>query len=675
MKRAEGIPLLARGECRLRRQAPDRQNQDAPLTFTIGTAAAIGAEASTATNFRRVRAIRIFAAATFFALAMLAYLLGGVLFLVFAPPATTQFAQHRIPSDAKCLRADRRADYTLVELGLGSPVTSMSLLFRPDKVVERTVNASNAKIFSARVAESESVACDGTVCSDAALLQRNGPNSQQDRVVIRFEYMTSETAVSEARTAYTLGADGELALEDNYDYFLTATHLCWSETADAVETSSAVRASASTGYLLTNATLFTTREFRDTPIAQAATMGSCSTSALTDVQLFPVEAGRGNAWLGLQTATAYESSLDGVQDRRVVVELGTECASTYAVYQRPFSLYQLDCLSSAIPCETDPSVPFRRLADTSLRIQTTTNEAFVWATRDSRLAGLPNLLNPEDAFALSIVKLLLMSLVAAVVWIRASKITSSASRLFVFCLRGAHCHPHDEPEVHEKTISEDALVGFLAIVARLGLALWRVDGLTDDRQGRLVWIQVGASLMSLVQWATRYFILERQCESPLTKLGGSTALVDAPTAVMLAFAEPPLLVTGIGRFDPTARLLTGLLLVMTSMTRCLFAAACCGVLWSVASSETRAEAEQTRFSPAYAPILFVSGISWILQAASIGMILADSFVYPLAYSMARSLHGDWSALPFSLFLALTASSLPQLLKLVERLAEANPKTD
>jgi hypothetical protein len=63
----------------------------------------------------------------------------------------------------------------------------------------------------------------------------------------------------------------------------------------------------------------------------------------------------------------------------------------------------------------------------------------------------------------------------------------------------------------------------------------------------------------------------------------------------------------------------------------------------------------------------------MLQAASIGILLADAFAYPLAFSMARSSSGEWRALATCTFLAFTCASLPQLLKICERLAETQPK--
>lgn len=699
---AESVRLL-RGECRLRRVAPDilrhgeRSDGSAstynkiPLMSMSGIESVqafvnTGASADGAPGSSLMKHTRRFFSPAFFLMTFLGFLLAGVVLIALDASATTQFGEHEVPSHATCMRADRRAEFVFVELSVGSPVTTMQLLLRPDQVVQRSNASTNAKIFSSRVAESDTVTCEDAVCSDVMLLQRKGPNSWFERVVGRFEYVTADRAGAVAPVALSLGADGELSLETSYNYFLTATHLCWAEvegggSAFAPDVDKAVHATlqsvpdgdGTAMRAVADASHLHRGEFDDTPIARAGSVGACDDTLLQDVQLFPHEAALTNQWLGLHSATALQSHKDGIKDRRAIVELGTACASNYTIYEKPYSLYQLDCLSSLVPCETTPSVPFRRLAHASLRIATgALNETMhVWSEDDPRLSSLPNLLDPTDAFALSIVKLLLMALVASVVWIRASKATSSPARLFTFCLRGAHCHAHDEPELHESTISEDALVGALAIAARMGLALYRLDGLTEDNNGRIAWIQIVASIVSFAMWLTRYFVLKRGCESPLTKLGGSTALIDAPCSVLLAFTEPPLLVSSSGRFDPTARLLTSLLLVMTSTTRCLFAAACCGVLFGAAATE---EASEFGFSASYAPILFVSGIAWIVQAASVGALVADAFVNPLSFSMARTIDGERTTLSFALFFALTAAALPALLKSIERLAETPPKS-
>ena len=245
---AESVRLL-RGECRLRRVAPDilrhGERSDAsasahnriPLMNMSGVASVrafvnTGASADGAVGSSLARRMRRFFSPAFFLMTFLGFLLAGVVLIALDPPPTTRFGEHEIPSHATCMRADRRAEFVLVELSVGSPVTTMQLLLRPDQVVQRSNASTNAKLFSSRVAESDTVTCEDAVCSDVMLLQRRGPNSGFERVVGRFEYVTADRAGAVAPVALSLGADGELSLETSYNYFLTATHLCWAE-ADA----------------------------------------------------------------------------------------------------------------------------------------------------------------------------------------------------------------------------------------------------------------------------------------------------------------------------------------------------------------------------------------------------------------------------------------------------------
>lgn len=287
---------------------------------------------------------------------------------------------------------------------------------------------------------------------------------------------------------------------------------------------------------------------------------------------------------------------------------------------------------------------------------------------------------------LSLVKLGLMTLAAAVTWMRATKSTSSHEQLFLHCARMAHCPALDtETDVNESAVFEDAVVGATAIAARISVSFWRTVTLAADGQLRAPVTQLLAGILSIVQWVLRYFVLDRRCEAPLTKLGGSTALVDATCAVMLGFAQPPLYVTSISRFDPTARLLTALLIGTLTLQRCLFGAACCGLLWAVSSSDVRKPIEMPpalfiqpggvaptipeRFAPEYVPVAFVTLVIWLLQTASVAILMADVFCTPFAHSLSRSLSSGWLEVSFAAFTATAASGLPQLMRTLGFLAQ------
>jgi magnesium-transporting ATPase (P-type) len=158
-------------------------------------------------------------------------------------------------------------------------------------------------------------------------------------------------------------------------------------------------------------------------------------------------------------------------------------------------------------------------------------------------------------------------------------------------------------------------------------------------------------------------VVSRSCEGPLTRLGGSTALIDAPAAIFLAFCEAPMLRTNVGHFAPTARLLVGLLLINVSLIRALFSSACCGATYGTARSSDR-------FTGAYKHILLASCFVWLMQAASIGVLIADGLMSPMSFSMARSSPGNFKVVAHALFLAATAAAMPQLTKSMLKLEAA-----
>tara|TARA_Y100000768_G_scaffold345444_1_gene292377 strand:+ start:9253 stop:11262 length:2010 start_codon:yes stop_codon:yes gene_type:complete len=645
------------------------------------------------------------APAFFFLVAMIAYTGSGCYSLLTAPTATNVVGEFTIPDDAHCLRANRHADYTSVELNVGTPFSLLNVMLRLDRMGVLDDGSSTLRLFSSHVAESDTVSCTANVCMDAALMQTGGPTSEMKRSVVQFDYTNPTNEALLGGTSAALDMDGELIMAPGFDYYLTATHFCWHKLVDeeaalskASETARPVNASVNniTRTLYAHASqLVWSETLRNTPAGLSHYLGRCINTSTGDVgptALFPGAAASESMWLGFGSSRVYEDSPDGVEERRIVVEVGTDCAASYTGYQRAYSLYSLDCQSAYTPCETYPTVPMRRVASDEMRILTINDSAYLWTCPSTRLVGLPRLEDATDAVFLAIVKLFLMTLAAAIVWIRAAKSTSSHDMLFLHCVRTAHCEPYNaESPVSTMAVWEDAFIGLIAIGARLGVAIWRLETLHSDNQSRVAWVQLGACALSFLQWFTRYFLLQRQCETPLTKLGGSTALCDASTAVMLAFAEPPLLLSSIGRFDPTARLLTALLLTIVTLQRCLYASACCGLLWAVAKHDKETNnvniakarirlhgllansSYESRFSAEYEYILLGAAMTWVLQAASVGILLADVFAVPLAHSSARSLAGEWLPIAYVFFFSITVASMPELVKTSEKIAQAPTK--
>ena len=158
-------------------------------------------------------------------------------------------------------------------------------------------------------------------------------------------------------------------------------------------------------------------------------------------------------------------------------------------------------------------------------------------------------------------------------------------------------------------------------------------------------------------------------ELPTSKLGGSTAIVDSTAAVMLSFSETPILVVSLGRFDPTARLLVGILISIIVVSRSAFSACCCGILLN---------AENPRRNPeraSYVLILAFSGAAWVVQSLCLSVLMADLLVAPSAYSMSRSLVGSELPSRLLLFSALVCAGLPRLMRTFRNLLDEKDHND
>ena len=594
------------------------------------------------------RALHVTPAVTFLA-AMLTFTLTGVLASLTPPQATTQF---EMDESFACLRAHRGPDFTTAVVVLGTPPRLLSVLVRFDRAVNSSVDPA-LRIFSSQIAESSSFSCENNICHDVAITSV-GINGRSIRQVIEFRYtapVIESTATS--NTAYSLGFDGEVFLRHDHEYILTASHFCATplSTSDdgGLGTDEAVPIELVNNQLLTTRADQVTQleQVRETPAIQALVEGRCSIDV---VDLFPPEAAIEAQFLALSSSS---TSLQNVESRRVVIEVGTNCAAAHSFYSRAYSLLQLDCLN----CLSDASIPYRRFAHNSMRLRLTTSSGYLWLQHDDRLDAIPT---TETGVGRSILKLMLMVLAAAVTWVRASKHTAAHDLLYLHCLRIVRCEQKAETTTRAR-IFEDAAIGITAVAARFAIAIWRCSTLGGDDQLRAPSVQLVASVVSFVQWLVRYFVLKRsECEQPLTKLGGSTALVDATCAVMLAFAEPPLLQSNNQRFDPTARLLTALLLTTMTLQRILFASACCGLLLSV---------EWQGRHTTYTGIVVAATASWLFQACSVAVLIVDVFATPLSWSLHRASTGGYEVSIIAVFLATTCAGLPQLFRTSLRLLE------
>lgn len=382
------------------------------------------------------------------------------------------------------------------------------------------------------------------------------------------------------------------------------------------------------------------------------------------MELFPVEAGLEASWLSIIDTALYNNEPESVDARRVIAELGTTCARESESLQRDFVLYHLDC-EPYRKCIETPNLPMRRIATSSVAINIDSNgDVGVWTDYDPTLSGLPRLANSMEAFVVSLVKLLMIVIAASVVYVRAKRSTASSSWLFKHCIMIASNNTKAIQKHNTSfSLSEDRLIGALAFASRGIMAFYRMPSLYMDDQARVCVSELIATILSIVHWTMRYFCINANGEPPISLLGGSTAIIDSTSAVMMAFAEAPTLVVSIGKFDPTARLLTSILISLIVTMRCAFSASCCGVLWQ----------NETNYQ--YKGVLFYGGVMWVLQSMALAVIIVDLFVTPSSYSMSRNVVGSLVPARILLFFALVCAGLPRLMATLRHILSSKEHVD
>jgi len=603
------------------------------------------------------------AASFFLVLCFSFYICAGVVAIVCPPQASTTAGGVDVLDSAMCLRATRHSDYTTVDVVMGTPPQQIYLLFRPDNVLQVNDTKNAIHIFSQQVVKSSTVICEEErVCEDVFMVS-HGTKSDSQTFVGRFEY---SPLFSTARRIS--GIDGEFSLREGFAYWITATHICYTNTiliGSASRNGASAFVSSSRRLVANRNGLLTDSGMSVTPAVTSDLTTVCESE---EVHLFPDEAGDETSRLSLTDVSLYNNQPQSVHNRRIIVEIGTICANHSAELARDLMIYNLDCsLYSA--CITHPNVPFRRVATSSIFIASHIGgEVYISTEAISTLDALPKLADSVKAFLLSLVKLLMITLAAAVVYVRSRRPTASSSWLVKHCMATASVQKqmtNDDNDV-SFSITEDIVVGLLAVTARCAIALYRLPVLAQDDQLRVCVSEITASVLSALHLLLRYYGLERGQELPISKLGGSTAIMDSTAAVMMAFAEPPSLVVSLGKFDPTARMLVALLLSTIVVSRCAFSASCCGVLWG---SEHRPERRM------YAYIVFYSGVHWILHGVALGILMADLFVTPCAYSMSRSIPGSITEARLLLFLAFVCAGLPRFMMTILHVTSAQEHMD
>jgi hypothetical protein len=598
----------------------------------------------------------------------------GILCVLTAPKARTEVAGSRIPSNAVCHRTVRAADYVAVELAVGVPPRRQNLLLRFN------LSATQTRLFSERLVESLTFECNGSKCSDVFLATHGDPNSNLRRFVFDFEYSNSYV---EQRTfgvaVYRLNLDGEFFLFPGTDYWLTATHLCYADSRGEGPTE-VVADVTGDGLVVLTSSVASSAELVSTAVSRAVKSGDCKSELNSTVAFLPLISSSEASYLSIRDPKWYSTAPHGVEQRRRTVELGAMCASAVSDLTHAYSIYRLDCDSKWDECRDGPSVPFRRVSKLNMWMRATdTKVAFAFA-RDETLFSLPSLMSVGSATNAAVVKLLVVVLAAAVIWIRSSSVTSSSLWLVKHYFLILKSEPLQTRDKKAAGVIEDLVLGLLAILTRVSVVVWRMTSLDDDDEWRVCWWQLIAVVASFVSLVLRFFVITPSLSAiikgaildgrdPIARLGGSMALMDCTSSMILVFSQPPVLFVAKPGFDATARMLSGLLASLVTVYRALWSCTCVVLMLDGERSGMLA------FDSGYRLVLWIAVGLWVVQLLTLSVTLADLVVTPMASTLTRGVEGEKSAVPVALFLAFLCAGLPRMGQTAVRLLEKDQKDD
>ena len=561
-------------------------------------------------------------------------LLTGGLCLALPPVQQREFGDAvRVEEDAICFRASREGSYAVAEVALGAPMHVLRLLVLLDQVVD---DEPALRIFSSRVAESGSLEC-GTaqLCNDTAVVQR-GDSDINEKVKLTFSYESLlDEELAPKSHAFELGLDGDFRLSVGMSHLLLRASICIQQRTDWIST---LYSAPDAGGAPTLTVAEVNELLPDGPLAVCA-------DTEERVAMLPSSSVREAWWLALTSMRILQT--DASKKRRKVVEAGAACGA--ANYSDSRAIFLLDCSAEAPyhtrPCSGGPSLPFRRVAHRILRIDALNATSLAYGVEEDTTLHDPDA-DSDVEFALSILKLALLILTAAVVFTRSRRETSSNALIFV----DAYVVSRDDDPLIRGThrfrdVVEDAVLGGLTIIGRIVVVVWKGGGLIADGHTRIVVLQSIAAAVALAHFVLRYVIEyhNRRERSPLARFGGSTAIVDATSAVILSFADVPLLSSSYETFGGSARLLTAMLLASVALQRCAFAISACGLRMG-------SERHWSRLMPV------VCIAMWTVQSVSIGALLTDVFAFPAGYHLGRARSGPSAGYAAAAAAAVLAAS-------------------
>ena len=607
---------------------------------------------------------------TTFLLTLFSILMSGVLTLLGAPQSDAAFAELE---DANCLRVARRADYAIVFVDVGSPLQRLRVLL--DLGAVSPPGGEGLLLFSQRLHKSDTMRCEdldpprsyAQLCEDFALVAQNG-SQYQSMVHTRFVFQNDQAAYAEQNQASLAGLDGVMTLLPDTTYWLTATHLCFRTEATPLQeipggdnaslpfTRANGRSQITSGDLVAFDPVLGFDPLCEEDLRDVA------------VQLFPLEATNEMAvWLGLSSTFLYEYGSDILERRRRVVEAGVNCSRLVPELQHVHDIYYADCGLGLGRCNTEPALPFRRLATRRLRIDVAADGSGTLVSEHTEaLSNIASLKAYSDALSSALARLFVLLLTAAVVFVRGSQNATSPRWLLTHVIDTLYCRnkfaddvtPQNVMLEHDKfEVVADALISVTAWIARVVVLHYATDTLVADSHGAVVGFQIVGIVASAAHGTLRYCMqINLKREAPITKLGGPMSVVDVTSAVLLLFSNSPLLTNDEGRFDAIGRMLISVLIAIAVFTRVCFSAA---MVSSMAVSATNGARQGLVTHKA---CLYLATVLWIVQGISSAGSLCLLFVNPAANSVARSQTGPTDGIRYAIFTGLLCTALPTFTK-------------
>lgn len=559
--------------------------------------------------------------------------------------------------NAHCLRARRQSDATLLNLAVGSPPRMIKLLFQLDALV--TDPSKSTTIFADELLRSETLRCDeNRTCTDSALLV-DSSDGRQRTFAVSFEYGNAWTG--EFAAAQGVGAEAVMRLSPSTEYWLSRTHLCWRPNVEAESYAPGAEWAGFDAHTVGFRNGVLVADVADIAAGEDAVASAPAVQcANSTIDLFPREAIDERSWLALSSDYLFEAFSDQLDRRRAVVEKGTACADE----SPEKALYDLDCtLDTQATCRTTPSIPYRRVSRTDLRLHVDANGTVVVGTRRrdalSRLVGGSSV---ADAAFFATVRLVVLLVVAFVVYNRSGRASSSAYSTIATGLDIASGGEHRNPYSWLNAIG-DAGVGILAIASRLVVLVHQSRVFVDDGHADTIVLESMGIVASTIHFCLRNVVLKTDLhtEAPLSKLGGSMSLADASAAALLSVVTTPSLSASTHDFDAVARLFCAVLTSLFVWGRAFYATSACALLASTTATSPHHD-------PAYSVTLGVACVLWLVQCGSVAFSLARFYCIPQAFSLLRFCPLPPQTTATATLLASVALATPTLNSVSARLA-------